>query len=87
VASLDPTLGNIFTLTPTADTAIGAVSAPVDARVVVFINGSTTSYNVTFGAFFVSAGVLATGTASGRFVVSFVGNGSSLFELSRSGPL
>jgi hypothetical protein len=87
VAPLDPTLGNIFTLTPTADTAIGAVSAPVDARVTVFVTGSATSYNVTFGAFFVSTGVLATGTASGRFVVSFVGNGSSLFEISRSGPL
>lgn len=85
--SLNPVLGNIFTLTPVASTTINASSAPNDARIVIFVIAGSTSYNITFGSLFKGAGVLATGTTAGvRFCVSFAGDGTFLTEMSRSGP-
>lgn len=88
IATLDPGAANIFNITPTANTIINATSAPVDARVVVFIVASTAaSYNISFGTPFRPNGVLATGTAAGTWNVCFAGDGNFLYELSRLGPL
>lgn len=85
-ATLNPVLGNIFNLTPAANTTINAGSAPVDARVVIFIVASATSYVITFASLFKPAGTLTTGTAPGTWIVSFACDGSFFYELSRSGP-
>lgn len=86
VVTLNPSLGNVFNLTPTANTTINASAAPVDARIVVFVIAGATAYNITFGSSFKSAGVLNSGTVTGQFSVSFAGDGNFLYELSRSGP-
>jgi hypothetical protein len=85
-ADLDPTLGDVFTLTPVGDVTIDALSAPVDAKIVVIITTSGTSpHTISFGTDFDSAGTIATGTVSGViFTISFCGNGTALVETARS---
>ncbi len=86
-ASIDPSLGNVFTITPTADTTISAASAPVDASIkLLVLTSGTASYNLTLDSGTIaSQGVLATGTVSGkRFQVTFTGDGTLLWEASRT---
>src|SRR5215472_2710944 len=86
--SLLPALGNQFTLAPANAVTVNAASAPADARVTLVITStSATSFNVSFGTNFVTAGVVATSTTPGqRNVITFVGDGSNLIESSRVGP-
>lgn len=67
-----------FASADTAGTIIGQ-----DFYLIIKTSG-TTSYTLTFGANFVTAGTLATGTVSGAyFIVHFRANGSSWIEVSR----
>jgi hypothetical protein len=88
-ASLAPALGNQFTMAPANAVTVNAASAPADARVTLVITStSATSFNVTFGTSFVTAGVIVTSATPGqRNVISFVGDGSNLIETSRTGPM
>lgn len=92
---LDPTLGQTFTLTcsatGTAATAITANTAPVGCVVTLIINTTTvnavtiTFGNGTGGGGFHATGTLSTGVTAARyFVLQFVGDGTSLYEVSRT---
>lgn len=85
-AALDPTLGSVFTLTPTASQNITASSAPVGAVVYLVVTTSgTSSYTQTFTTNFKTTGTLATGTVSGKvFTITFVGDGTNMNEVART---
>lgn len=85
-AEVDPSLGDLFTLTPADDVTLDAASAPANARITIIVTTSgTSSFNIDFGTNFKSQGALATGTVSAKtFSVSFVGNGTNLVEVSRT---
>lgn len=84
--ALDPTLGTVFTCTPSASETITASSAPVGAYVTLVVTTSgVSSFTLTFGTNFKSTGTLATGTSSGKvFTVTFVGDGTNLNEVART---
>lgn len=85
--SLNPTLGGLFTLTPTASCTINAASVPAKSQAinVEVLTSGTTSYTVTFGTNMKTTGTLATGSASGKyFIVSFVSDGTNFIEVSRT---
>lgn len=84
--ALDPTKGQIFTLTPTAGETLTASSAPVGSLINIIVTTSgASSFNITFGTGFKSTGVLATGTSDAKvFVVTFVGDGTNMNEVSRT---
>ena len=87
--SLDPTLGQVFTITPTGNVTLNAASAPAGAYVTVIVTTSgTNSYNITPTTNFKSTGALATGTASGKvFTIGFVGDGTNLNEDGRTAAM
>jgi hypothetical protein len=89
--SLDPSLGNIFTTTPSGALTINASAIAPGAEITVIINTSgTSSYNVTFGSNFKSQGVIATGVTTGKtFVVKFIGDSGlyGLLETSRTAAM
>ncbi|MBR1150072.1 hypothetical protein [Bradyrhizobium sp. JYMT SZCCT0428] len=87
--ALDPDLAEVFSVTPTTDITLDAVSAPEGARVTLIVTTvGTSSYNITFGANFVSAGVLASGTVNAKtFSIEFVGNGVKLVETGRTAAM
>lgn len=84
--SLDPSLGDLFLITPTGNVTINATGSAPNAKITLIVQTSgTSSYNITFGSNFRSQGVLATGTASSKkFAVSFVGDSVDLVETGRS---
>lgn len=84
--SLDPTLGQVFTVTPTGNITLNAASAPAGARVYVVVTTSgTSSFNITPSTNFKSTGVLATGTSDAKvFTIAFVGDGTNMNELGRT---
>lgn len=85
-ATLDPSLGDVFTLTPTAGQTIDAASAPAGAHISIVVTTlGTSSFTQTFGANFKTTGTLATGIVDGKiFTISFVGDGTNLNEVSRT---
>lgn len=85
--SLNPVLGGLFTITPTASITINAASVPATHQriVVTVLTSGTVSYTVTFGTNFKSTGTLTTGTVSGKyFNIVFDGNGTYFIESGRS---
>jgi hypothetical protein len=84
--SLDPTKGNLFTVTPTGDITLNAASAPIGAVVYVVVTTSgTSSFNITPTTNFKSTGALATGTSTGKvFTITFVGDGTNMNEVART---
>lgn len=89
--NLDPSLGDVFEISPAADVTLACTSVAPGANIAVIVNTSgTTSFNITFGSNFKSQGVLATGTVNGKlYVVRFTGDNGSygLIESSRVGPI
>lgn len=83
--------GEIFLLTPGETATINAsgIKANVGQRVDLIITTSgSSSYTLTFGTNFLANGTLATGvTTAKKFVVSFVSNGTTLIEISRTTAL
>ena len=76
-------------VTPTAN-ATYTTTVPVAGKRVTLIvlTSGTTSRTITFGAGFKSVSTLATGTATGRvFVVSWVSDGTNLYEASRTAAI
>lgn len=85
--SLDPTLGNLFTCTPSAAiTALNAASVPTGQLIyIVFTTSGTSSFVVTFNTNFKTTGTLATGTVSGKvFTMAFISDGTNFNEVSRT---
>jgi hypothetical protein len=87
--SLDPTKGNLFTVTPTANITLNAASAPIGAVVYVVVTTSgTSSFSITPTTNFKSTGALATGTTSGKvFTITFVGDGTNMNEVARTAAM
>lgn len=89
--SLDASLGNIFTITPTNNVTLNASAIAPGAEITVIVSTSgTSSFNITPGANFKSQGALATGTVSGKvFAIKFVGDGVAygLVEVSRTAAM
>jgi hypothetical protein len=86
--SVDPTLGQVFTINPASNTTVtyNAASAPVGAVIhLVITTTSTTADVITFGTNFKSTGTLSTGTTSGKvFTITFVGDGTNMNEVART---
>lgn len=84
--SLDPSLANVFTLTPGEDETIAAASAPAGQYVSIVVTTSgSTSRTLTFGTKFKTTGTLATGTVTAKvFTITFVGDGTNLNEVART---
>jgi hypothetical protein len=89
--TITPNGSQIFTMSPTANRTItfSGAGANVGSRVYIYIiQTTTTSRTITFAGICLKAGTLATGTTSGTtFVVSFVFNGTSWTEVSRTAAL
>jgi hypothetical protein len=87
--SFDPTVyGEVATITPTGAMTLSPSVVPVRALKLVITTSGTASYTITFGTNFKSSGTLATGTVSGKaFVVDFIGDGTTYYEVSRSAAL
>lgn len=84
--SLNPNLGDVFTLTPSVDMTIAAAVATAGAEITLIVTTSgATSRAISFGVNFKSQGPLNTGTATGKvFTVKFVGDGTNLNEVGRT---
>jgi hypothetical protein len=85
--SVDPTLGNVFTLTPghTGNIAMASVPAAGQRIDLVITTSGASSFTLTFTTNFKTTGTLATGTATGKvFVMSFVSDGVNLNEVART---
>lgn len=86
----DPSLGDIFTITPTGNVTLTGVSAGLVNQIIklIVLTSGTSSFNITFGTGFVAQGVLATGTVSGKtFIVSFINDGNFYYEMSRTAAM
>jgi|HubBroStandDraft_6_1064221.scaffolds.fasta_scaffold133714_2 hypothetical protein len=83
------TQGKLFKITPTGDIIMNATTAPVGLVVVVeIITSGTVSYNIDFSGNFRATAILATGTSNGVYwTVTFMGDGSTLVEIGRAGPM
>ncbi len=87
-ATIGPTAGNIYQITPTGDLTINASSAPVGPVYFVFTTTGATARNITFGTNMTSSGVVTTGTvAAKKITAQFIGDGSALTEISVSGAM
>lgn len=77
------------TVTPNATGTFTSTVPPVGTRcTLVILTSGTTSFTLTFGTGFLSAGTLATGTVTAkRFVVEFVSDGTFLLETRRTAAL
>jgi len=77
---------NVARVTPNA-TATFTSTVPAAGAICVLsiLTSGTTSYTITFGTGFKSTGTLATGTVTARyFNITFVSDGTSLIEMSRT---
>ncbi len=86
VVNIDPTIANIFTLTPGEAETINALSVVKGQRLTLVITTSgTSSRTLTFGTNFKTTGTLATGTSDGKvFVIDFVSDGVNYNEVART---
>lgn len=83
--SISPAQDQIIKITPTGNITLNAAAVATGPLTFVFTTSGTTSYNVTFGTNFKSTGTLATETTTGKvFTVSFIGDGSTYFEIART---
>lgn len=85
-STLTQSAADVFTVTPTGALTINATGLVAGKRInIIVLTAGTDSYVVTFGTNFKSTGTLATGTSDGKyFVVSFVSDGTNLYETSRT---
>lgn len=87
-STMDCSLGDDFTYTPTESATITATNMqPNQLVTILFLVSGTANYTVTFGTGMHSTGTLAMGATSARyFVVQFKANaaGTALFEQSRT---
>jgi hypothetical protein len=73
------------TATATLTTTVPAAGA---VRHVIVLTSGTTSFTLTFGTGFKPTATLATGTVTARvFVLSFVSDGTNLYEASRTAAM
>lgn len=77
---------NVVKVTPTGNSTLTTtVPAAGTYCSVIILTSGTVSRTVTFGTGFKATATLATGTTSARvFVVSFVSDGTNLYEMART---
>lgn len=87
--ALDLTTNSVVKMSPTANTTYtSTVPAAGSTRVVLILQTTTTSRTITFGSGFKPTGTLATGTTAQRvFAVSFVSDGTNLYETARTAAM
>lgn len=80
---------NVVKVTPNATATYTTSVAPAGAESsVIIVTSGTTSYTITFGTGFLSAGTLATGAVTAKtFVINFVSDGTTMIETSRTAAL
>ena len=73
-------------VTPTATaTYTTTVPAAGSTRVLLILTAGTSSFTITFGTGFKTTATLATGTTAARvFAISFVSDGTNLYETART---
>lgn len=84
--AIDPSLGDICTVTPTGTTTF-TISAPISCQVLTFkfLTSGTSSFTTTFGTGFLTTGTLASGTVDAKtFMVSFRCDGTTYIETART---
>jgi hypothetical protein len=80
----------IFQLVPTSATAISIVPDGLPGQCYTFkiVTLGTSSFVITFGTGFLTTSTLATGTTTGKvFLISFVSDGTTLLEKSRTAAM
>jgi len=79
-------LGAVFTLTPAQTETISASGCTAGQKATLIVTTSgTTSFTLTFSTNFRTTGTLATGTTTAKeFAISFVCNGATATETSRT---
>ena len=87
--SIDPTLGEIFTISSAVSGAstitLNATSAAAGSKIILIITTSTAQNTVfTFGTNMFSAGTLTTNGTSGKYSISFISNGTDFYETART---
>jgi hypothetical protein len=82
-------INDVVKVTPTATaTLTSTVPAAGHQRAVILVQSNTTAKTMTFGTGFKPVGTLALGTTANRvFVVSFVSDGTFLYERSRTAAM
>jgi hypothetical protein len=95
--AIDPTLGQLVTFTASppsggASITLTASSAPLGSLVRLLVTATTVqNTTITFGTGFRSVGTLvvtaAAGPANQSYIITFVGNGTSMFEASRTAAM
>jgi len=86
---MDFSLATVYTLTPAQAETINAIncSAGKDVSLIVTTSG-TSSFVLTFSTNFKTAGTLTTGTVSAKvFNVSFICNGTTATEMTRTAAM
>jgi hypothetical protein len=81
--------GGYKKITPAGACIFNATAGSAGQRCTFIVTTSgTTSYTLTFGTNFISQGVLATGTVSGKiFTVSFIFDGTNWIETARTAAM
>jgi hypothetical protein len=89
--NIDPNLGEIYTLTSSpsgaASITLNAVNitGTTGARVTLLITQTTASaLTITFGTGFFKTGTIGPTGAGNYYTISFISNGTNLYELSRT---
>lgn len=84
--SLDPTQGQTFSITPTANVTLNAASLIQGQEISLIVATSgTTSYSISFATNFRTTGALSTGTTTAKnYVLEFVSDGTNYYEQSRT---
>jgi len=87
--SIDPTLGQIFTIISNVSGATGhtlnAASAAAGSKITLIITTSTAQNTTfTFGTNMFSAGTLITNGTAGKYSISFISDGTNFYETART---
>jgi hypothetical protein len=87
--SLNPTLGEIFTISSAvsggATVTLNAASAAAGSKITLIITTSTAQNTVfTFGTNMFSAGTLTTNGTAGKYSISFISDGTDFYETART---
>ena len=87
--SLDPTQGQIFSITPSANVTLNTTSVvPGQVISLIVLTSGTTSYSVNFATNFKTTGALSTGTTTAKnYTLDFVSDTSTYYESSRTAAM
>lgn len=87
--SLDPTLGQVFSITPSANVTLNSASVVSGQQIsLIVLSSGTTSYSINFSNNFKTTGALSTGTTTAKnYTLDFVSDGTLYYETSRTAAM